>query len=1358
VWGLAYCRLAPRNPLTRVRRNRHDLPVMFSIEGTGGVSNGPDERPAMKSERGHRPRKRRVRRIVGWSLLGLFGLILVVLALALVALANLDSAPMRGWIRGYLKDNFGMTVEYDELSVSVFSGLELSNLTVATPPPYAEHAPHLLSVGRLEASWDFWPLLGGRLRISSGELFGLKVCLVNDDRGGSSLQALLDGFGPPAPEEEPAEPTGVPLSHTLREMELPVTVEGFSLRGLELEQIELAGGAVARRITLESLGLDASVRPGEAGVALEVFFGTPEDQEGTRLAVEDRTGADPGVKEMVFRLKNAVSTPRADAVDLELSLDLVRQNLFARLPASGSLYGLQGKLRFAPGEGLTSFRIERLELGEGIASTELEAELRDGPRGSIVPRIKSLKGKLDAKRLLASVPLELGVRLGPTSLDYQVTGLEFEPVSGRVLGGSFEVRGRSESADFASGEGQEIRLEDVAWELSGGAGKGEDLDLESVLRIDALSLKSDGNRIGIRGLSFGLEGKKLRPDLTSPLESTGELGVRLDISGVRAGLPNGRATIKNVGLRLDGKLGGKEPVRIQCHLPMESLALESGRQLIELAGFELRLEDGRIDPRLTKFGARVELPVEKIRLRGPGMSASIRGLRIGLTAPGLEFDQDAPLHPRGSVALETGIGRLDARAAGLRVSGRRLGVEIVADLDPDSAPRLRGAIPVGMLALDGNKPGGQLLRIKEGRLGFKLRNLVLNERDPAASSARLDLDASLPAVSIMGDTSFSAPRLRMKLLSRGGGKTFEADLGLDLASFSTGGHRHDARLGVKLVAQADLRSPRLAIDMDVSGPKGPDIDLSLAGGFDKSRKTIDWNASVELKKLGVLGSLLPGRLRRQHRLDWKALRFTLKSQGSLAGVVDRFKGGTVPVLAADALEKASGSQRLRLGIHGLDYRSGDLIAGTPNLTLTFDSSQNGGPLRADLGMHTDRLSVQTDGDAIEVAGFSEKVSISSDGPLKSSRLNLEATTGIQSLTPALVAGYPVERASLSVKGHVDKLASVRVERIELVNPAGGTHLKMQVAMDRWLGMHMPAAAGAHIPGRRALTLTGSLVQDLDAIEVAGDTIRVGGKVSLPFRVESGDLKTFRLSTRLKAEGVSARMPADGLAIKGFDGDIPLIEDLALRPGGGVTILTGPPRNIYSRTRFLDTHPFLQGDNFLSVESLSVAGQTLGPIAGNLRINRDMFSLDQLQIGYRDGRISGQVIADYQAGKPRVLFKGNLTGIRPTQSEDVLDANATLIFVPDKLDLQGRIQVIRIGRQHLLDLLDFLDPYRENVSINRARLGLKVGYPKFLRLQMQDGFLALKISLGGAAKVVRIDEIRNIALGPFLNKYVAPYIR
>ncbi len=41
--------------------------------------------------------------------------------------------------------------------------------------------------------------------------------------------------------------------------------------------------------------------------------------------------------------------------------------------------------------------------------------------------------------------------------------------------------------------------------------------------------------------------------------------------------------------------------------------------------------------------------------------------------------------------------------------------------------------------------------------------------------------------------------------------------------------------------------------------------------------------------------------------------------------------------------------------------------------------------------------------------------------------------------------------------------------------------------------------------------------------------------------------------------------------------------------------------------------------------------------------------------------------------------------------------------------------------------------------------------------MQGGFLAAKIELGGVAWLARIDEIKGIALGPFMIRYFAPIL-
>jgi translocation and assembly module TamB len=240
--------------------------------------------------------------------------------------------------------------------------------------------------------------------------------------------------------------------------------------------------------------------------------------------------------------------------------------------------------------------------------------------------------------------------------------------------------------------------------------------------------------------------------------------------------------------------------------------------------------------------------------------------------------------------------------------------------------------------------------------------------------------------------------------------------------------------------------------------------------------------------------------------------------------------------------------------------------------------------------------------------------------------------------------------------------------------------------------------------------------------------------------------------------VAIGLPGAGIAVQGLTGRIPVLVELALLPDGGVRILEGPAKNLYSRTRFLDVHPFLRGEHFLSIDKVWFKDDAIGPIAGNLRVERDSLALDQLQLGFLGGNITGQLVVDYGNGKPRVLFRGNATGLRPGKDgKEILDANAALVFSPDPLALEGRMQVIRMSRQHLLAMLDIIDPFHEDPDFNKVRLGLRVGHPKFLRLRMKDGFLDAKIELGGAANLIRIDEIRGIALGPLLNLYVAPLL-
>jgi hypothetical protein len=66
----------------------------------------------------------------------------------------------------------------------------------------------------------------------------------------------------------------------------------------------------------------------------------------------------------------------------------------------------------------------------------------------------------------------------------------------------------------------------------------------------------------------------------------------------------------------------------------------------------------------------------------------------------------------------------------------------------------------------------------------------------------------------------------------------------------------------------------------------------------------------------------------------------------------------------------------------------------------------------------------------------------------------------------------------------------------------------------------------------------------------------------------------------------------------------------------------------------------------------------------------------------------------------------------------------------------------------------LDPFHESANANRVRQGLALGYPKFVRFALHDGAVDTKVELGGIARLVRIDEIKAVPLGPILQKYVA----
>ena len=113
----------------------------------------------------------------------------------------------------------------------------------------------------------------------------------------------------------------------------------------------------------------------------------------------------------------------------------------------------------------------------------------------------------------------------------------------------------------------------------------------------------------------------------------------------------------------------------------------------------------------------------------------------------------------------------------------------------------------------------------------------------------------------------------------------------------------------------------------------------------------------------------------------------------------------------------------------------------------------------------------------------------------------------------------------------------------------------------------------------------------------------------------------------------------------------------------------------------------------------------------------------------------------------------------TMSAPAADGKAAVrVFIlAGQSNMEGKAQVVRMSKDHLHAVIDGIDPYREDEGLNRVRLGLKFGYPKFVLVTMDEGLMNAKIDLGGLAVAVRIEEIQGIPVAPFLEQYLQPYI-
>ncbi len=780
------------------------------------------------------------------------------------------------------------------------------------------------------------------------------------------------------------------------------------------------------------------------------------------------------------------------------------------------------------------------------------------------------------------------------------------------------------------------------------------------------------------------------------------------------------------------------------------------------------------------FDAPASVEIDAVSVRA---EAVVRGI----------LEQDVTLDvPLAGVVIDDGSTRTTLPRAALSVAVLGSRVEIEQPLASTGDVRVR---------LETRGGGAHLgaTRVSDATMGLELSSR-LSGTQPYSFDARLSVDAMTVADPAVGTHDLAGAAVEAHLR--------DVRVDLDDPSSASGRAVCSLRLGPLALAadvshDRDATRWRVQADAPTLKPLGPLLNTLLSPG-----ERVEWaRMGVQLTSEGTARGVMgagPIRISQQATVSARHLNYRAPDYAATVSAISgrfgyrgtpergtldadlKLGGWAYDVLWADRATEASlgvtfslPEDRYRLRVRrfrgDVNYLDGDMKVAMRDLSGTADIIYDRGRLNGSAELETERIDYTDGADHVWLDKVSHHLRLASTEDIEAGVLEVAYRAGAALVGQNLAAVYPPVDMNVDLRLRLARLSAYSLDRCILESRQGGTRLEVALAMDDARGnlaalavpgRGEPGASGpgeapgqgflasAPITGGESLTLSGVLRQDLGALTGDPGFLSARGEVVVPFRLESPEQIQYRLSSSLELRDVDLRLPGEELEIQGFTGKCLVVEEFRDGPSGFV-LVPGGRSNAYARAAFPDTQPYLTGDSFFSIERLAWSDLfEAAPVAGNFRVDRNMVRLDQLQMGVAQGTVSGQLLVDYQENDTSVLFRGAANGLRlADDSSERFDANLALDFSLDKLDLNGRAHIVHIGRKTLLAMLDGVDPYHEDVDINQLRLALNAGYPRFVRVDFDHGFMSIKVDLGGLARTVRIDEIRGIPIGPILNTYL-----
>lgn len=826
-------------------------------------------------------------------------------------LSRLDHPWVKSQVVAACRDQLGLGIDYDGLTVSLRRGVHARSLRLLTPPPLVAGAADFVRVEGLELRAPLWRFALGQLGIERLAIGRLEIALVRDAAGRTTLSELF----PPSPEPEPSEP--------LRPSQLLVELPRASIDSLVIEAIAV------RAIELGPEGVQSSVALGDLRATGEVHS-EGRGLLGTTLALS----ADP----LVLQLTEPSATRRAEAglsievgapteasVELRARLGLRAQDLLPALSAStlprGELLALDATATFDAAAGKTSLSIAPLRAFGDAVALDAQGELLD--QSGLTARVGGT-----AHVALEGSPLALpGLGIEALALDATARDLSWD---GARLSGDIDARGRLGQLSFEQ-EASSVRLEDVTllalgtFEPTGGR-------LHATLGAAAAALGAGSATAALADASLIVSASARDAGGAQQIETSATLSLdtaRVD-DGAGGALALAQPRLRTVARGPASELAARRVPWLEVDLSAASLTQTGGgqRSLLERPSASAVVERLRLDAADSATGAAGDAT---LALRVPSLRVT-QGRQTTAQARGLELSASTPLtleSLEGSLALDSLV------AQDRRLGGLALELEV-------TSPLAWGPGAAGAQAL----ARGRLARFDTGGASGALEELRLLASRAQPDHYGLELDArgtrllvagqSLPPIQAsmraqVGASDGSSTLTASLTGARGGSLKLESSARFERATevlhYDVGLSARELESFAEAAAGLDRRAARLNL-------QGARLSASARGAFGGVLRTgaSGWpeptpnplhtargqqSAKVELEGLdyrGPRGSLL-------------VPRFVLELE-SKSG--DGGRGNASARLSIPSLELDGGGSSLRLG--GL----------TQHVTASFDRAPDQG--------------------------------------------------------------------------------------------------------------------------------------------------------------------------------------------------------------------------------------------------------------------------------------------------------------------------------------------------------------------------------------------------------------------------------